>query len=74
VATLTIAAPAILHFPQVPTDQISQDELSEFVAAQVIRVRDATGAGGKQSVNKPFIKGRGTSFRTYADWDSALSA
>jgi hypothetical protein len=33
-ATATIAAPATLHFPQVPTDQISQDELSEFVAAQ----------------------------------------
>ena len=33
-ASLTIAAPATLHFPQVPTDQISQEELSEFVAAQ----------------------------------------
>jgi hypothetical protein len=33
-ATATIAAPATLHFPQVPTDQISQEELSDFVAAQ----------------------------------------
>jgi hypothetical protein len=33
-ATATIAAPATLHFPQVSTDQISQEELSEFVAAQ----------------------------------------
>ena len=33
-ATLSVAAPATLHFPQVSTDQISQEELSEFVAAQ----------------------------------------
>jgi hypothetical protein len=33
-ATLNISAPAVLHFSEVHTDQISQEELSEFAAAQ----------------------------------------
>jgi hypothetical protein len=36
-ASLNIASPAVLHFPQVPADQasqISQEELAEFFAAR----------------------------------------
>jgi hypothetical protein len=33
-ATATIAAPTILLFPEVPTDQITQEELTELVGAQ----------------------------------------
>jgi hypothetical protein len=34
VATLTISAPATLHFPQISTDHVSQDELAQFLAAR----------------------------------------
>lgn len=33
-ATATLSPKPILHFPQVPADQISQEELAEFIGAQ----------------------------------------
>ena len=33
-ATANLAQPAILHFPQVSSDQITQDELAEFIGAK----------------------------------------